>query len=136
MILETTSCIYEDRAEGQSRETREELLDTLQSVLLAIEARDESTAAHCQRVTAIAVAIGRELQLSPDEIEDLRWGSLLHDVGKIAIDPHIKNKPSKLTHEEYEHVMLHANFGASIVRPIVNDQVAEMVAAEVVATEG
>jgi HD-GYP domain-containing protein (c-di-GMP phosphodiesterase class II) len=60
-------------------------------------------------------------------MEDLRWGSLLHDVGKMAVDQFIQNKPGKLTHEEYEHIMIHAHVGAGIVKPVVNDRVVEMI---------
>jgi putative nucleotidyltransferase with HDIG domain len=78
-------------------------------------------------VTEIAVATGRELGLSPDDIEDLRWGGLLHDVGKIAVDQLIQNKPGRLTPEEYEHIMIHAHVGAGIVKPVVNEKVVEMI---------
>jgi HD-GYP domain-containing protein (c-di-GMP phosphodiesterase class II) len=60
-------------------------------------------------------------------MEDLRWGSLLHDVGKMAVDQFIQNKPGRLTHEEYEHIMIHAHIGAGIVKPVVNDRVVEMI---------
>jgi putative two-component system response regulator len=60
-------------------------------------------------------------------MEDLRWGSLLHDVGKIAIDQLVQNKPGKLTHEEYEHIMTHTRLGADIVRPIVNEKIIEII---------
>jgi putative two-component system response regulator len=78
-------------------------------------------------VTEIAVAIGKELGLPPADIEDLRWGGLLHDVGKIAVDQLIQNKPTKLTPEEYEHIMIHAHVGAGIVKPVVNDKVVKMI---------
>jgi HD-GYP domain-containing protein (c-di-GMP phosphodiesterase class II) len=79
-------------------------------------------------VTEIALAIGQEINLPEDDIEDLRWGSLLHDVGKIAVDQFIQNKPGKLTPEEYEHIMIHAQVGAGIVKPVVNDKVMAIVA--------
>jgi HD-GYP domain-containing protein (c-di-GMP phosphodiesterase class II) len=60
-------------------------------------------------------------------LEDLRWGSLLHDVGKIAVDQFIQNKPGKLTPAEYEHIMIHAQVGAGIVKPVVNENVVAIV---------
>ena len=97
------------------------------ALLLALKAEDEYTARHSLRVTEISLAVGRELGLFPDEIEYLRWGSLLHDIGKIAVDPQVKNKPGKLTPEEYRHIKLHAYVGACMVKPIVGDNVAKMI---------
>jgi putative nucleotidyltransferase with HDIG domain len=78
-------------------------------------------------VTDIALAIGKELDLSAQEMEDLRWGSLLHDIGKIAVDQAVQNKPGKLTREDYEHIMTHVHVGAEIVRPVVNQKITEMI---------
>lgn len=99
----------------------------VETLLSAVKAEDEDTARHSQRVTEIALAVGRELSLSPGEIEYLYWGSLLHDIGKIAVDPQIKNKPGKLTPEEYKHIRLHAQVGACMARQMVGDKVAEMI---------
>jgi HD-GYP domain-containing protein (c-di-GMP phosphodiesterase class II) len=57
----------------------------------------------------------------------LRWGSLLHDVGKIAVDHSIQNKPGKLSPSEYEHIMVHAHIGSGIVKHVVNENVAAIV---------
>ncbi len=78
-------------------------------------------------MTDIALAIGRELNLSEEELENLQWGSLLHDVGKIAVDQFVQNKPGKLTSAEYEHIMIHAHVGAGIVKHVVNNKVVEIV---------
>ena len=64
----------------------------------------------------------------PDEqLEDIHYGALLHDVGKIAIDPDIQNKPGKLTQEEYENIMTHAKIGSSIVKPIANENIVDII---------
>ncbi len=78
-------------------------------------------------MTEISLAIGQELKLSEDDLEDLRWSSLLHDVGKIAVDQFVQNKPGKLTPAEYEHIMIHAHVGAGIVKPVVNEKVVAIV---------
>lgn len=117
----------EEKVEAQTKEIRKLFLGAIEALIFALEAKDKYTAGHSRRVTEISVAIGSELGLSTDDIEDLRWGSLLHDVGKIAVDQLIQNKPGRLTRVEYEHIMIHAHVGAGIVKPVVNERVADMI---------
>jgi putative two-component system response regulator len=117
----------EQKVEEQTGEIRRVFLGAIEALVFALEAKDKYTAGHSRRVTEIAVAIGKELGLPPADIEDLHWGGLLHDVGKIAVDQLIQNKPGKLTPEEYEHIMIHAHVGAGIVKPVVSDKVVEMI---------
>jgi putative two-component system response regulator len=118
----------EEKVEEQTKEIRKVFLGAIEALAFALEAKDKYTAGHSRRVTEIAVAIGKEMGLTAACLEDLRWGGLLHDVGKIAVDQLVQNKPGKLTDEEYEHIMTHASVGAGIVRPVVNDKVVEMIA--------
>jgi putative two-component system response regulator len=117
----------EEKVEEQTKEVRKVFLGAIEALAFALEAKDQYTAGHSRRVTEIAVAIGREMGLSEDYVEDLRWGGLLHDIGKITIDQIIQNKPGKLTPEEYEHIMTHASVGAGIVKPVVNSKVVAMI---------
>lgn len=117
----------EGKIEEQTGEIRKLFLGAIEALASALEAKDKYTGGHSRRVTEIALAIGTELGLSAKDMEDLRWGSLLHDVGKIAVDQHIQNKPGKLTQEEYEHIMIHAHVGADIVRPLVNEKIVEII---------
>jgi putative nucleotidyltransferase with HDIG domain len=117
----------EDRIEEQTAQMRRLFLGAIEALVSALEAKDEYTGGHSRRVTDIALAIGHELGLSALDMENLRWGSLLHDIGKVAVDPAIQNKPGKLTREEYEHIMTHVRVGAEIVRPLVNEKITEMV---------
>jgi len=117
----------EQKVEEQTREIRKLFLGAIEALVFALEAKDKYTAGHSRRVTRIAVAIGQELRLSLEELDDLRWGALLHDVGKIAIDPAIQNKPGKLTPEEYRHIMTHAHVGTGIVKPVVNGGIVQMI---------
>lgn len=117
----------EHRVGKQTKEIRKVFLGAIEALAFALEAKDQYTAGHSRRVTDIAVAIGEELGLSPNDIEDLRWGGLLHDVGKIAVDQLIQNKPGELTPEEYEHIMTHPHVGAGIVKPVVNEKVVKMI---------
>jgi putative two-component system response regulator len=117
----------EEKVEEQMIGTRKLFLGAMEALVSALEAKDKYTGGHSRRVTEIALAIGKELGLSRQEMEDLRWGSLLHDVGKIAIHQVIQNKPGSLTPEEYEHIMTHSQIGARIVRPVVNGKITEII---------
>jgi putative nucleotidyltransferase with HDIG domain len=117
----------EEKIEEQMGEIRKLFLGSIEALVSALEAKDRYTGGHSRRVTEIVLALGKELGLSTQDIEDLRWGSLLHDIGKIAVDQLIQNKPGKLTPEEYEHIMTHAHVGAEIVRPVVNEKIVEII---------
>jgi putative nucleotidyltransferase with HDIG domain len=94
------------------------LLDTITALAHAIEAKDNYTINHCERITFRAVALAQTLALPQQEIENIRLGSILHDVGKIGIPDAILNKPGKLTSEEYEIIKQHAAIGARIVQSV------------------
>ncbi len=117
----------EEKIEEQTNELRKLFLGSIEALVSALEAKDKYTGGHSRRVTDIALAIGKELGLSLQDMEDLRWASLLHDVGKIAIDQLIQNKPAKLTPEEYEHIMTHTRVGADIVRPVVGEKITRII---------
>jgi len=117
----------EEKVEEQTEEIRKVFLGAIESLVAALEAKDKYTAGHSRRVTELAVALGNELGLSAKDMEDLRWASLLHDIGKIVIDQAVQNKPGRLTREEYEQIMIHAHVGAHIVKPVVNGIITEMI---------
>jgi len=117
----------EEKIEQKTDGVRRLFLNAIETLVATLEARDKYTIGHSRKVTGIAMDIGRALGLSADDIENLRWASLLHDVGKIAVDQLIQNKSGKLTSEEYEHIMIHASVGAGIVKPVVNAEVVEMI---------
>jgi putative two-component system response regulator len=117
----------EEKIEEQTGQIRKIFLGAIEALVSALEAKDRYTGGHSRRVAEVALALGNELGLSANDMEDLRWGSLLHDIGKIAVDPAIQNKPDKLTPDEYESIMIHARVGAEIVRPVVNKRISEMI---------
>ncbi len=93
-------------------------LRTIESLALAIEAKDHTSHKHLQRVRVFAVEIAKELGFPEDEIEALRAAALLHDIGKLAIPEHIINKPGHLTPEEFEKMKIHTMVGAEILERV------------------
>jgi len=98
------------------------------SLALTIEARDQYTKGHCERLAQYATALGADLALSGDEREALFRGGYLHDIGKIGIPDHVLLKPSSLTREEFALMKEHTIIGdrlcgtlqsLRLVRPIV-----------------
>jgi putative nucleotidyltransferase with HDIG domain len=102
-------------AEG---ETLSAYLGTIRALALALDARDPYTAGHSERVSALSLAIGRCLWLDETQLEVLRLGALLHDIGKIGISDHVLMKPGALTPEEYETIKQHPVVGARILRSV------------------
>src|SRR5580704_3545134 len=93
-------------------------LRTIEALALAIEAKDETTGEHLQRVRVYAMELAKELRLSEDETEALRAASVLHDIGKLAVPEHIISKPGKLTPEEFEKMKIHPIVGAEILEQV------------------
>jgi putative nucleotidyltransferase with HDIG domain len=115
------------KANKQQLEPRKLFLGTIENLVNTLESCDSYTKGHSQEVAELALALGNQLKFSPEEMDDMRWAALLHDVGKIAVDPDILNKPSELTSTEYRHIMTHAIVGPNLVRPFVNDKVVDMI---------
>ncbi len=85
---------------------------------LSLEMRDFETHGHTERVVALSAEFGQRLNLSPDELEGLRQGAYLHDVGKLAIPDSVLLKPGKLDAGEWRLMQLHAQVGAEMVARI------------------
>ncbi|MBV9339478.1 MAG: diguanylate cyclase, partial [Acidobacteria bacterium] len=91
---------------------------TIEALALAIDAKDQTTHKHLERVRTYAAEIAKELKLPEDELEALRAAALLHDVGKLAVPEHIINKPGPLTPEEFEKMKIHPVIGAEILERV------------------
>jgi|GEM_PF-152635 len=83
-----------------------------------IDARDPITAGHSERVAEYAVLLGDQMTLSKDELEALRYASLLHDIGKIGIKEDVLKKDGRLTEKEYRHIQNHVMYTHEILKNV------------------
>ena len=118
IIIYYTFKTYHDKL-GQKETHYEKLTSIYDSIIemlaMAIDAKDEVTHDHLQRVKLFARRMGEVLGLSDLEIEALEAGALLHDIGKIGVPAYILNKPGKLTEHEFEQMKMHTILGADML---------------------
>jgi HD-GYP domain-containing protein (c-di-GMP phosphodiesterase class II) len=111
-----------NRAAAAIREARQNLhrayVEFVGSLASALDARDRYTAGHSRRVSELSCAIARAMHLAPQELEDIRIGALLHDIGKIGIGDSVLQKPGKLTNEEFALVQQHPTIGRRILEGV------------------
>ena len=113
--------LYLDRLEN-AKEHLEDMaglhLRTIEALALAIEAKDATTHEHLKRVRVYALEIGKEVGMSPTDLDALQAAALLHDLGKLAVPEHIISKPGRLTPEEFEKMKIHPLVGAEILEEV------------------
>ncbi|QNB47483.1 diguanylate cyclase [Thermanaerosceptrum fracticalcis] len=107
-----------DEMSHSLQDKEKDLLNSLRTLLMVVNAKDRYTYGHSERVMHYASQIGTRLALWEWEIQELTVGALLHDIGKIEISREVLNKPGKLTPEEWEAVKQHPMWGADMIRPI------------------
>lgn len=113
--------VYLDRVETSNRHAEQmaELhLKTIEALAIAIDAKDEVTPEHVHRVQIYATGLARLFGLSDSELEALKAGALLHDIGKLAVPDYILNKPGALTPAEFDKMKVHTIVGAEILERV------------------
>ena len=101
------------------RELNSLYMRTVESLALAVDAKDQTTHGHIRRVRAYAVGLARFHGVTdPIELLAIETGALLHDIGKLAIEDFILNKPGKLSQQEFERVKIHSAAGEEILKQI------------------
>jgi hypothetical protein len=113
---------------------------TIQTLILALEAKDRYTAGHAHRVATFCEYVGTELGFGNNRKERLRYAALMHDIGKLIVPNQLLNKPGRLTESEFERVRRHEGVSVELLRridflsPIAGDTTTEAATAAVEGT--
>lgn len=110
------------RAEAENRRHVEEManihMNTIESLAIAIDAKDQTTHGHVRRTQIYASEMGKLCKVGGQELQALVAGALLHDIGKLAVPEYILNKPGKLTEAEFAKMKIHPTVGGDILRRV------------------
>ena len=110
-------------------ETKNNYVQTIDALIAAIEAKDQYTRGHSQRVSSLAVQIAQKMGMARQQAEELRIAGILHDIGKIGISDSILQKKGPLTREEYEEIKKHPAISNKILYPIgLSDRILKAIA--------
>ena len=109
-------------AEAERRRHAEEMaaihMNTIESLAVAIDAKDQTTHGHVRRTQIYATQMGKLFQVTESELNALHAGALLHDIGKLAVPEYILNKPGKLTEAEFAKMKIHPTVGGDILKRV------------------
>ena len=111
----------QDKVAAQGRRLEELFLASVQSLAEALEVKDPNTRGHSVRVSHYSAVIAKEMGLGGELLRRVELGGHVHDIGKIGVREDVLNKPGKLTHEEYRHVMTHPMVGWKILAPLLGE---------------
>jgi putative two-component system response regulator len=115
---EVTARVTERRLEQANQERIS--VATLEALINALEAKDPYLRGHSARVADLSAMVAAEAGCGDEEVEAVRTGGRLHDIGKIGVREELLNKQGPLTEEEYEHVKQHVIVGSQILSPLVH----------------
>jgi diguanylate cyclase (GGDEF)-like protein/putative nucleotidyltransferase with HDIG domain len=109
-------------AEAERRRHAEEMatihMNTIESLAIAIDAKDQTTHGHVRRTQIYATQMGKLFKVSESDLSALHAGALLHDIGKLAVPEYILNKPGKLTEAEFARMKIHPTVGGDILKRV------------------
>jgi response regulator RpfG family c-di-GMP phosphodiesterase len=111
----------ETRVRELDRRNKQSLINGVQTLVHALEAKDAYTSGHSSRVSRYAVKTAVQLGYVGELLEHIRLGAELHDIGKIGTREAVLNKPGPLTPEEFEHIKEHTLLGEKILAPFLNE---------------
>jgi putative nucleotidyltransferase with HDIG domain len=116
-LTETFNALLASVGEAEAQ-TEAAYTGAIRALATALDARDPYTAGHSDRVSVLSVAIGRQLGLPPGDLEVVRLGALLHDIGKIGVPDNVLRKTSALTAAEFGIIKEHPALGARMLRSV------------------
>lgn len=113
-----SSVIDELKSSFHFESNEDEVVQTIKTFLTIINSKDRYTYGHTERIMEYAEKLARRIGLLEEEVKIIRYGALLHDIGKVEVPTEILNKPTKLTQEEWETIKMHVLWGEQMVEPI------------------
>jgi len=116
LYLKTTS--MNETLKEMMEANKKNYFETIKALANAEEEKDAYTRGHSERVMDISLQIGEAMNLSASDMDLLRFGSILHDIGKIGVPEHILNKETPLTDEEFDLIRKHPSMGERILRDL------------------
>ncbi len=109
---------YLDILDAKNKQIQEVTMQAMMTIANTVDAKDEYTQGHSGRVSEYSAAIARELGMREEEVQNIRFVALLHDIGKIGVPESVLNKQEGLTKEEFETIKQHAVIGSEILKDI------------------
>ncbi len=117
-LVQAEKAKFIDELNAKNKELEELSREIFEAIAKAIDANDPYTAGHSRRVAQYAKMIASRMNFSPDEIEEIYYAGLIHDVGKLGLDNKIINKNGRLTDEEFAEIKRHPSLGYEILKDI------------------
>lgn len=117
-LVQAEKAKFIDELNAKNKELEELSHETFEAIAKAIDANDPYTAGHSRRVAEYAKMIASRMDFSPDEVEEIYYAGLIHDVGKLGIDNKIINKNGKLTDDEFAEIKRHPLLDYEILKGI------------------
>lgn len=111
----------EERVKAQAQRLEDLFLASVQSLAEALELKDPYTRGHSVRVSHYSTVIARSMGLGGELLRQIELGGHVHDLGKIGVRESVLNKATKLTPDEYEHIMTHPMLGWRVLSPLLGD---------------
>ena len=117
-LASTDITFLKKKIEKLTKSGKQNIIESIHAFAKTIELRDHYTGRHAESTVRYATAIAKALDLSSDELENVRQAAVLHDLGKVGISDKILHKKSKLTEKEFDEIKKHPQIAADIIRPI------------------